>query len=303
MTYVAAIDVGGTTMKGGLVARDGTILHLERRTTPRAEGPEHVIAAISRFAADLTRPWDGSRTPSPGLGTLADGTRPVAVGLAVPGLVSPTHAVFSAAFGWRDVPAAAFADVNLPVALGHDVRSAGEAELAYGGGEAHVLYLPIGTGIAGAVVPSGALYGGAGGWAGQIGHVPVWPDGLACGCGQAGCLAAYASGSAVAARCGVPAAEDVVRLAARGDARATAVWAEAVEALALALATYTLVLDPAAVVIGGGVSQAGDALVVPLRERLAARLAFRPAPDVRTSRLGPLAGLLGAALLGWSAQG
>ncbi|MET8869625.1 ROK family protein [Nonomuraea sp. NPDC004580] len=107
----------------------------------------------------------------------------------------------------------------------------------------------------------------------------------------------------MAARCGVPGAEDVVRLAAQGDARATAVWAEAVEALALALATYTLVLDPAAVVIGGGVSQAGDALVVPLRERLAARLAFRPAPDVRASRLGPLAGLLGAALLGWTAQG
>ncbi|MEV4170947.1 ROK family protein [Nonomuraea sp. NPDC049709] len=287
MDYVAAIDLGGTTMKGGYIARDGTILDFYRRPTPRAEGPDRVIAAVSAFVADLARPRGGAR--------------PLAVGLAVPGLVTPTHAVFSAAFGWRDVPAAAFTDVDLPVALGHDVRSAGEAELAYGAGGADVLYLPIGTGIAGAVVLSGALYGGAGGWAGQIGHVPVRPDGLPCGCGQRGCLAAYASGSAVAARCGVASAEEVVRLAASGDPRAVEVWGEAVEALALALATYTLVLDPAAVVVGGGVSLAGDALIVPLRERLAARLGFRPAPEVRVSELGVLAGLRGAGLLGWRA--
>ncbi|MCF6476495.1 ROK family protein, partial [Nonomuraea sp. MG754425] len=281
MRYVAAIDVGGTTMKGGLVARDGTIRHFERRPTPRADGPERVIAAVSSFVADLARPRDGVRPP--------------AVGLAVPGLVTPTHAVFSAAFGWRDVPAAAFAgDVDLPVALGHDVRSAGEAELAYGAAERDVLYLPIGTGIAGAVVLSGALHGGAGGWAGQIGHIPVRPDGLACGCGQRGCLAAYASGGAVAARCGVAGAEEVLRLVLDGDARAVAVWDEAVEALALALTTYTLLLDPAAVVIGGGVSRAGEALLGPLRERLAGRLGRRRAPRLRVSGLGATAGLMGA---------
>ncbi len=345
MDYVAAIDVGGTTMKGGLIARDGTILHFERRPTPRTEGPDRVIEAISTFVTDLSRPrndaWggagaedlggDGDRSGIPGADLSDDlrgapgadrrgdlggdrsgipggsrgGGRPVAVGVAVPGLVTPTHAVFSAAFGWRDVPVAAFAgplaDGDLPVALGHDVRSAGEAELAYGGGGSDVLYLPIGTGIAGAVVLSGSLYGGAGGWAGQIGHIPVWPDGADCGCGQKGCLAAYASGSAVAARCGVGSAEEVVRLVASGDARATAVWAEAVEALAVALATYTLTLDPAEIVIGGGVSLAGEALLVPLRERLAARLTFRPAPALRASRLGPQAGLMGAGLLAWRA--
>ncbi|TDD45324.1 ROK family protein, partial [Nonomuraea terrae] len=142
-------------------------------------------------------------------------------------------------------------------------------------------------------------YGGANGWAGQIGHIPVRPDGLACGCGQRGCLAAYASGGAVAARVGVPGAAEVVRLVAEGDAEAVRVWAEAVEALALALATYTLVADPAAIVLGGGVSQAGDALIVPLRERLAHRLGFRKAPEVRASSLGPLAGLIGAGLLAW----
>jgi glucokinase len=305
-------------MKGGLVGRDGALLHVERRATPRAEGPERVIAAISAFVTDLSRP----RRAGLDGGVL----EPVAVGLAVPGLVTATHAVFSAAFGWRDVPMEAFTQVSLPVALGHDVRSAGEAELAYGSGTGtdadvptgsttgsdtpsgsgvgagDVLYLPIGTGIAGAVVLSGSLYGGAGGWAGQIGHIPVWPDGVRCGCGQRGCLAAYASASAIAARCGEDSAADVVTRVTAGDAQAVEVWNEAVEALALALATYTLLLDPALVVIGGGLSLAGDTLIAPLRTRLSALLAFRRPPALRVSALGVHAGLLGAGLLGWRAQ-
>ncbi|MER6948615.1 ROK family protein [Nonomuraea sp. NPDC000554] len=310
-----AVDVGGTSIKGGLVTSDGTILYSERRPTPRAEGPDRVIAAISSFIADLSRP----RPHAAGLLT------PVAVGLAVPGLVTPTHAIFSAAFGWRDVPAEAFSGGDLPLALGHDVRSAGEAELAFAGaaereaegagreregdqpegggagreceGGGHVLYLPIGTGIAGAIVLSGSLYGGASGWAGQIGHIPVWPDGLPCGCGQRGCLGAYASASAIASRCGESSAAAVVRRVEAGDTQATSVWDEAVEALAAALATYTLLLDPALVVVGGGLSLAGDTLLVPLRERLASRLAFRHPPGVRASSLGVHAGLLGAGLL------
>lgn len=288
-----AVDVGGTTIKGALVGRDGTLLYVERRATPRAEGPERVIAAISAFVTDLSR----ARSSSGGV------LEPVAVGLAVPGLVTATHAVFSAAFGWRDVPVEAFAQVNLPVALGHDVRSAGEAELAYGSGTGagDVLYLPIGTGIAGAVVLSGSLYGGAAGWAGQIGHIPVWPDGVLCACGQRGCLTVYASASAIAARCGEDSAADVVTRVTAGDARAVAVWNEAVEALSLALATYTLLLDPAQVVIGGGLSLAGDILIAPLRDRLPALLTFRRPPALRVSALGVHAGLMGAGLLGWRA--
>lgn len=279
MDSVIAVDVGGTFMKGGLVARDGTILHSLRRPTPRAEGPERVIAAISTFVDHLR--------------SLA---RPVAVGLAVPGLVSGDTAVYSAAFGWRDVPAAAFTTVDLPVALGHDVSSAGLAEVAYGRAGGDVLYLPIGTGIAGAMVINGSVYGGAQGWAGQIGHIPVFPDGMPCSCGQLGCLGAYASASAIAHRAGETSAAEV---AVRTDPLAVQVWGEAVEALALALSTYVLLADPSMIVIGGGLAQAGDALVVPLRERLAARLAFREAPSIGVSALGVEAGMLGAALLAW----
>ncbi|MGW0479482.1 ROK family protein [Nonomuraea sp. NPDC003214] len=291
MQCVIAVDVGGTTIKGGLVARDGTILHHERRPTPRADGPDRVVAAVSALIADLAaRP----------------GAAPEAVGLAVPGLVTPTHAVYSAAIGWRDVPAGAFTTLDLPLALGHDVRSAGDAELAYGVTErtpGHVLYVPIGTGIAGALVLNGSLYGGASGWAGQLGHIPVRPAGPSCACGQRGCLTLYASASAIAARCGESSAADVVRRAAEGDPVAAEVWDDAVAALATALATCTLLLDPALIVIGGGLSRAGDALLGPLREHLAGRLTFRRPPRVRASALGVDAGLLGAALLGFRTLG
>lgn len=230
------------------------------------------------------------------------GMQPVAIGLAVPGLVTPTHAIFSAAFGWHDVTADAFNPLDLPLALGHDVRSAAEAERAHGaaGGAEATLFLPIGTGIAGAItlgdrggrapesgdVSGGAVYGGAAGWAGQIGHMPVYPDGRPCGCGQRGCLSRYASASAIAAQCGETSAEAVVARMAAGDETATRVWHEAADALALALATYTLIFDPALVVVGGGLSLAGETLLTPVRDRLTRRLAFRPPPRLELSRLG-----------------
>ncbi|GAA0913610.1 ROK family protein [Nonomuraea longicatena] len=286
---VIAVDVGGTTMKGGLVSRSGRVLRYERRPTPRGEGAERVVAAVADFVDDLAAP--GAHTP-------------LAVGLAVPGLVTPERAVFSAAFGWRDVPARAFTRADLPVALGHDVRAAGAAELAYGPARTaeHVLYLPVGTGIAGALVLSGSLYGGASGWAGQIGHIPVHPDGLPCGCGQRGCLGLYASASAIAAACGEKSAADVVTRVRAGDPEAERVWARAVEALALALTTYTLLLHPTLIVIGGGLSLAGEDLLGPLRSRLTALLPLPEPPEVEVSALGVDAGLLGAALQGWRAR-
>ncbi|WP_246266780.1 ROK family protein [Nonomuraea typhae] len=291
-----AVDVGGTSMKGGLVSSGGEILVAERRPTPRDGGVEGVLGAISGFIGDLAE---------------ISGYRQVGVGLAVPGLVAPDRAVYSAAFGWRDVPVAAFTSVPLPVALGHDVRSAGEAELAYGAARDRrdALFVPIGTGMAAALALSSresppsreGLYGGAGGWAGQIGHIPVYPDGLPCRCGQRGCLSVYASAVAIARRCGAASAADVVTRVRAGEPEASRVWGAAMDALALALATATLLLDPEVIVIGGGLSLAGQTLLDPLRERLTARLAFRPAPELATSRLGVQAGLLGAGLLGWRA--
>ncbi|MDF5755429.1 ROK family protein [Spongiactinospora sp. TRM90649] len=297
--FVVALDVGGTSMKGGVVTPDGVVLHTEHRPTPRAEGPDAVVAAIRAFIDHLS-----SAAPD------TEGA-PAGVGLAVPGLVTPDTAVYSANIGWRQVPASAFTSAPVPVQLGHDVRTGGLAEsvLGAGRGVADFLFLPIGTGIAGASILNGEPYAGAEGWGGEIGHTPVYPDGEACACGQRGCLETYASAASVARRYAsrtgltVDTEEVAARAATGDDPAATEVWNDAIEALSLSLATYSLLLDPSLIVIGGGLAEAGPTLLAPLADRLAAHLTFRPAPPLRPAALGPQAGMLGAALLGWQAAG
>ncbi|GGK82320.1 sugar kinase [Sphaerisporangium melleum] len=315
--YVIALDVGGTSMKAGLVGPRGEILRTDRRPTPREDGPLRVIEAIRTFIDDLA---ETGRVH-------ADDQGPAGIGLAVPGLVTADTAVYAANIGWKDVAATGFTSLDAPIRLGHDVRTAGLAERVLGAGraESDFLFLPIGTGIAGACIVHGEPYGGSAGWGGEIGHIPVFPDGERCACGQIGCLETYASAASVARRyaerlsrsaslrpytaavpsptAGAPRAEDVVALAMRGDPHASAVWDQALEALSLALASYTLLLDPSSIVIGGGLAEAGPALFEPLAERLQARLAFRDAPPLRRAALGVHTGMLGAALLGWQAAG
>ncbi|AWS45635.1 ROK family protein [Streptosporangium sp. 'caverna'] len=319
-SFVVALDVGGTSMKGGLVGRSGEIILTDRRVTPRDKGPAVVVEAIRSFIDELA---------------VAGGGTPAGVGLAVPGLVTADAALYSANIGWSNVPAADFVPLDVPVMLGHDVRTGGLAESVLGAGRelSDFLFLPIGTGIAGAVILKGEPYGGTAGWGGEIGHIPVFPNGETCACGQIGCLETYASASAVGRRysarvaatpatSGTPTslatpasaaspvplavpvtAEQVAALTASGDPVAMEVWDDAVEALSLALATYTLLLDPSAIVLGGGLAEAGRLLSDPLAERLQGRLAFREAPPLRPAVLGVRAGMLGAALLGWRAAG
>ncbi|MEU6725600.1 ROK family protein [Nonomuraea wenchangensis] len=292
-SFVVALDVGGTSMKGGLVSDSGKVLLSERRPTPRTEGGDAVVAAISDFIGHLAAAGDGE---------------PAGVGLAVPGLVTEHAAVYATNLGWRDVPASAFTTLDIPVMLGHDVRTGGLAESVLGAGRdvADFLFLPIGTGIAGATVIRGEPYGGSSGWAGEIGHTPVFPDGEQCACGQFGCLETYASAASVGRRYSQRAGLEGVRaeqVVTSDDPIAIEVWDEAVEALSLALATYTLLLDPSAIVLGGGLAEAGPALFDPVRTRLVKRLAFRDAPPLIPAALGVDAGMLGAALLGWRAAG
>ncbi|MBP2706551.1 ROK family protein [Microbispora sp. RL4-1S] len=286
-------------MKGGLVTRTGRAVSLEGRPTGREHGPDAVVAAVRAYVDELAA-----------LGAERFGAAPAGVGLAVPGIVTATTATYSANIGWRDVPAEEFVPPGVPARLGHDVRTGGLAESVLGAGRdaGDFLFLSIGTGIAGAVVIAREPYGGSGGWGGEIGHAAVWPSGEPCACGQIGCLETYASASSIArryeARSGRAAtAKDVVSLAGAGDQVAAAVYDEAIEALAVALASYTLIMDPSLIVLGGGLSEAGPALFDPLGKRLAARLAFREAPPLRAAALGVQAGMLGAALLGWQAAG
>ncbi|MGP3967515.1 ROK family protein [Streptomyces sp. 6N223] len=292
---VIALDVGGTFMKGALLDADGSLRTLrtpERRPTGAERGPEAVVAALLDFAAELRDQADGHVS---------------AAGIAVPGLVDEESgtALYAANLGWRDVPLRRLAAerLHLPVALAHDVRAGGLAEAALGAGRGRdFLFVPVGTGIAAAIVIDGRPYPGVAGDSGELGHLTVRPGGEPCACGRRGCVEAYASAAALARRGGAPPGEVIARAAA-GDARAAAVWAEALDALAEALATATLMLDPRLIVLGGGLAESGEALLAPLTRRLAARLpAFRPAPPLARAALGDLATLYGAALLACRAR-
>jgi glucokinase len=208
--------------------------------------------------------------------------------------------------GVRDLPLRALveADTGLPTLVDHDVRTAGVAEFTVGlMGEARdCLIAIIGTGIAGVVRSGGQTLAGAIGLAGEIGHMPVWPDGELCPCGQVGCLERYASAASIArhyqALSGRKAdARHVARMRDEGDPAATRVWHDAVESLAIAFASCTMLVDPSLIVVGGGLSQAGATLLDPLRTALAARVVWRDCPEVQLSRLGAQAGLLGAAIM------
>ena len=294
---VVALDVGGTGMKCALVRPDGTVEHTERHPTLAQRGPEAVTETILEVAE--------------GLATLARtrGLEPVAVGLAVPGVIDEKAgvAVWSSNVGFRDVPLRALAErrLGLPTALGHDVRVGGiaEARLGAGRGERHVLFLAIGTGIAAAHVVDGVAATGAHGAAGELGHIIVRPGGPACGCGAYGCLESLASASAVGRRyteisggTGVT-AYDVATRAAAGEELATRVWKEATEALADGLLTAQALYDAGILVLGGGLAQAGEALLTPLRAELAARVTFHRMPRIVRAELGDTAGCLGSALL------
>ena len=296
---VIAMDIGGTGMKCALVDGSGAILHAERHPTGAARGSETVVETILDVATGLA-------------GHAAEQGRPAsAVGIVVPGVVDERNgiAVWSANVGFREVPLRELLTkrLDLPATLGHDVRAGGvaEARLGAGRGYGHVLFLAIGTGIAGAHVVNGVSFAGAHGAAGEVGHIIVRPGGPKCGCGALGCLEAVASAAAIgrtyAERTQQNAtAADVATRSEAGEPVAMAVWAEAVDALTDGLHTAITLYDPGVVVVGGGLAEAGNALLGPLDEALAGKLTFQRRPAMVRAALGDEAGCLGAGLLALS---
>ncbi|MFE6504685.1 ROK family protein [Kitasatospora sp. NPDC057738] len=293
MTATAiALDVGGTYIKGAAVAPDGRLCHTERWFTRAERGPEAVLETVLDCAAEL-----------------AGRFRPAAAGIAVPGIVDEAAgtAVLAANLGWRDLPVRHWLSEHLgiPVAFGHDVRAGGVAEARAGAGRGsrNFLFVPVGTGIAAALMVDGRPLTGSHTRAGELGHLVVRPGGEPCACGRRGCVETLASAAAVARRytaatgeAGVT-AEQVGQRAATGDRAAAAVWREAVDALADGLASAITLLDPERIVIGGGLARAGEPYFAPLRAAVAARLSFQTMPELVPAELGHEAGCFGAGLL------
>ena len=288
---VLAADVGGTVTKVSVVDGTGRVSPPVRIRTPSgtSDTPRDILDAISATASNI-----------PGADRVA------AAGVALPGIFDEERGIgiWSENLDWHDVDFRSLAPerLQLPSTVSHDVRAAALAELRLGAatGLRDAAVITLGTGIAAAVIVDGTPRV-SGGYAGEIGHAVVDPTGEPCLCGNRGCLEATASAAAIARRYGdasgtpVAGARDVLERAQSGNPTAQRIWSSAIDALALGISHLSAVIAPQAIVIGGGLSEAGDALFVPLQERLNERFRLRPTPLLRAF-LGEDAGVIGAAV-------
>lgn len=309
MAFSIGVDVGGTKVLGGVVDENGIVLAHARRDTPR-QGGAALTQAIADVALELMKDFEVS-----------------SVGISAAGFVSSDRKTMLATpniAGWNGVnlDKELGALIGLPLVIENDANAAawGEARFGAGVNEHHLMMLTIGTGIGGGVVVNGQLYRGAFGIAAEFGHMRVVPDGHLCGCGARGCFEQYASGNALLrhAREAISASPEVARnllalgdgtvagltgkhitdAARQGDAVALAAFNTTAQWLGAGIASLSVVLDPACVVIGGGVIDAGEILLAPTRAAVERNMPFagkHPSPRIIAAELGNEAGLVGAA--------
>jgi glucokinase len=306
---VLGLDVGGTKLAAGVVAGNGHVLSMEVAPSRVEEGPDAMIERhldLGRSAvAAAGVPWEQVR----------------AVGIACGGPLNPFLGVIQSPPGlpgWDDVPLVARVEAALhrPAVVDNDATACAIAEWWFGAGRErgvlNLVYLTISTGVGGGLVLDGRVYRGAAGNAGELGHLTVDYLGRQCGCGRRGCLEAYASGPQIAARArermaagresslaALPevSARDVAAAAAAGDPLAREVWDETTAILGSAVANILDVFNPELVVLGGGVTRAGEQLLGPVREA-SLRQAMAPArtaADVVLAGLGEELGVVSAA--------
>jgi glucokinase len=300
------LDVGGTKVAGLLLDEDGEILGRETAETP-ADDPEATMKTIFHVAEEL-----GSRG------------QPVGIGVGAAGMVDFASGTMRWApnLAWKELPIRdrVSQQTGRPCIVDNDANAAAWGEYRFGASRGYrdVLMVTVGTGIGGGIVADGALYRGAHGFAAEIGHVIVEPGGPECGCGNRGCWEQVASGQALdrLGRLAVETRPDsaiatisgeeevtgrhVAEAAAQGDPIATNILAQVGRRLGEGIAGLVNILDPEAVVVGGGVAEVGDVLLGPAR---VAFLASVEAPDHRPevpllpAALGNDAGAVGAAAL------
>lgn len=308
MSLTIGIDVGGTKLSGGLVDIAGRIVHrIEERVQDRAF--EHVCAQIATMIAGLRV-----------------GASVEAVGIGAAGLVDPQRSsvIFAPNLGWRREPLRRRIEtaVELPVVVENDASAAawGEYRFGAGRGAASLVAVTVGTGIGGGIVLEGALVRGAAGFAAEFGHMNFERNGRECGCGGRGCWEQYASGNALVREARLLASErrsdaaqllalgdgtpegvqgpHITHAATEGDEVAISAFERVGEALGAGMADLVAVVDPDTIVVGGGVSEAGELLMRPAREAFLTELTvaqFRKAPEIRTAELGNDAGIVGSA--------
>ncbi len=294
-THAIALDLGGTHLKAACVSVRGEVLEFVCVPSRALEGEDALMDTL----VGVSRRW------RPGA---------AAVGVGCPGVIHPVdgalvdvtpHLALPAGFPLREALESALA---LPVAADNDANCAARGE--HGAGAARgarvAVVITVGTGIGCGIVIEGRVLRGAWGGGGEIGHMSVGSRGPACGCGVAGCAEPMAGGDGLvqrarAAGLAVHGAQDVFALAAAGDASAARLVDEMIDALGQQVACAVQTVNPEVVVVGGGVAQAGEALLAPLRAAIAR---YAQPSHTRTLRivpaaLGNRAGVVGAGLMAW----
>jgi glucokinase len=308
--HAIAVDLGGTNVRAALVDADGSIRHLVSRPTMGQEGPDAVIDRVAALVGEVV----AHENPRPD----------VAVGVVAPGSVDPDTGILY--FGpnirdWHDIHLRdILADkLNRAIMVGNDANAAALGEARFGSGEKtkHLIYIGLGTGVGGGVISSGQLFTGKRGFGGELGHVTIDPNGPRCSCGGIGCLESFVGGWAIVrdgqllvqslrsatlrqmAEHGPMTPEMVANAAEAGDPAAKAIFDRAGRALAAGLGGMINAFNPEIVVIGGGLSKAGDLILQPLRENLPSYTlpAILDEVTIRASSLDMNTGIYGAAAL------
>ena len=308
------IDIGGTKVLGGVVDSTGRILERQRRLTPG-----HSVSEVEDSIVEMVM-------------ALAAGHDIAAVGIGAAGFVdaSRSSVLFSPHLAWRDTPLreALMGRIRRPIVVDNDANAAAIAECYFGAGRGHrlVLCITLGTGIGGALVIDNRVFRGANGMAGEFGHMQVVPDGHRCSCGNRGCWEQYASGNAlvrearelvvrnspvayrltdiVGGRADELTGPLITQAARDGDPLSIELLDDIGRWLGTGLASMTAAFDPGCIVVGGGVSEAGELLLAPTRNAFAQTLTgrgYRREPPILAAELGSDAGFVGAAQMARSA--
>ena len=293
------LDLGATNLKWAVVEQTGarwsTVAH-DQVKTRIAPDPMAVPAGVVAQLADV------------GAAAIAEHGPVASAGIGVPGLYDPatgtTRFLVNLPGPWAGHPVGGpvGAALGVPTSLVNDARAFGLAELRLGAGRGarSMIGLTLGTGVGGVIVIDGHVLQGRDGTAGEIGHQTIDPDGPPCGCGNHGCLEAFARADRIAAACGASTAEEAVERARTGDPQAVDGLRSVARRLGVGIANVVTLVTPDRIVIGGGVAAGADLLLDGIREELHARVRTTSLDGVEvvTAELGTWAGAIGAAVHG-----
>ncbi len=311
-----AIDIGGTKIKAGLIDRDGGLSSLKQLATPAQSPPEHIVHQIIALAHEICA--ENRLTTNELHG----------IGISIAAFISTYGQVVASAHLSREwigfdlgAPLRQVFDTEFYFALDAPAPALGEAYYGAGKGLEHFVYVTVSTGIGAGMILGGRYYTGGLGWAGGVGHTIIdeMSPRICHGCGNAGCLETFAATQGIITTAqellqehpdslmlplagGDPAAitpEIVFRAAQQLDPAAQRVWQSAGHALGIGLMNLVNIVSPTRIVVGGGISQAGDLLLEPARLVIRER-AFPPPhrrAEVVQAALGDLSGIYGAAAM------